>query len=127
MEQEYARHTRRGYDLLPWDMTSATLWFLLRKLTLQSMILPSNRLFFYNLSSRFLKLLALEEAEDEAALRHRLTTWSLDRLKVEGYCITDLSAYWMQETQFGRPVATFHLGPGEGLPRHKFECVFLLI
>lgn len=70
-----------------------------------------------------MRLLALEEAEDEAALRHRLTTWSLDRLKVEGYCLTDLSAYWLQENQFGRPVASFSVGPGESLPVHKFEFV----
>ena len=79
--------------------------------------------FFIDLSFfiRFLKLIALEEAEDEALLRHRLATWSVKRLEAEGYCVTGMSAYWMQANQFGRPVATFLLGPGITLPENKIE------
>ncbi|KAG6902936.1 hypothetical protein C0995_009328 [Termitomyces sp. Mi166 len=69
----------------------------------------------------FLKLLTAEQEEAEASLKERLSTWSLDRLKEEGYCLTNLSAYWLQENQFGRPVASFALGPGLALPDHKFE------
>ncbi|KDR78403.1 hypothetical protein GALMADRAFT_1319277 [Galerina marginata CBS 339.88] len=72
-------------------------------------------------SEKFLRLLSLEEAEDEAALKHRLSTWSLDRLRNEGYCLTGLNAYWLQANQFGRPVASFVLGPGIQLPENKFE------
>ncbi|KAH0579749.1 hypothetical protein H2248_002586 [Termitomyces sp. 'cryptogamus'] len=74
-----------------------------------------------NYEKRFLKLLAAEQEEAEAILKERLSTWSLDRLKEEGYCLTNLSAYWLQENQFGRPVASFALGPGLALPDHKFE------
>jgi len=73
---------------------------------------------------RYLKLLALEEAESEAALKDRLSTWSVDLLRKEGYCMTGLSAYWLKANQFGRPVAAFLLGPGLNLPESKFECVF---
>lgn len=70
---------------------------------------------------RFLKLLSLEEAEDEAALRDRLAQWGLTRLQEEGYCVTGLAAYWLEANQFGRPVAAFSLGPGILLPENKFE------
>ena len=73
------------------------------------------------LFTRFLRLIALEEAEDEASLRHRLATWSVKRLEAEGYCLTGMSAYWMQANQLGRPVATFLLGPGITLPENKIE------
>lgn len=56
-------------------------------------------------------------------LRERLATWELSRLKDEGYCLTDLTAYWMQKNQFGRPTAAFAVGPGVKLPEHRFECV----
>ncbi|PPQ98679.1 hypothetical protein CVT24_003306 [Panaeolus cyanescens] len=72
-------------------------------------------------TEQFLELLSLEEAEDEAVLRERLSTWSLHRLQLEGYCLTAMSAYWLQENQFGRPVATFARGPGVTLPEHKLE------
>ncbi|KAJ3491205.1 hypothetical protein NLJ89_g11364 [Agrocybe chaxingu] len=71
--------------------------------------------------SKFLQLLAHEEAEDEATLRHRLSTWSLKRLETEGYCVTGLSAYWLQGNQFGKPVASFLMGPGIKLPENKLE------
>jgi len=67
--------------------------------------------------------LAAEQAEDEAVLQARLSKWSLARLKEEGYSLTGVSAYWLQANQFGRPVASFMLGPGLALPENKFECV----
>lgn len=75
------------------------------------------------IEDRFLELLNMEEDEDEAVLQKRLSTWSLDRLKEAGYCLTELSAYWMKANQFGRPVASFTLGPGIMLPEHRFEYV----
>ncbi|KAF5376100.1 hypothetical protein D9615_007758 [Tricholomella constricta] len=74
-----------------------------------------------NYEDRFIKLLAAEQADAEAVLQERLSSWTLDRLKEEGYCLTELSAYWLQENQFGRPVASFALGPGLALPDHRFE------
>ncbi|GLB44126.1 putative P-loop containing nucleoside triphosphate hydrolase protein [Lyophyllum shimeji] len=74
-----------------------------------------------NYEDRFLKLLAAEQADAEAVLQERLSTWTLARLKEEGYCLTELSAYWLQENQFGRPVASFALAPGVVLPDHRFE------
>ncbi|KAJ7468512.1 P-loop containing nucleoside triphosphate hydrolase protein [Mycena latifolia] len=72
-------------------------------------------------SKRFLAMLEAEQQEDEAVLKERLSTWSLTRLQEEGYCLTGLSAYWLQESQFGRPVASFLMGPGLALSEHRFE------
>ncbi|EIN05865.1 P-loop containing nucleoside triphosphate hydrolase protein [Punctularia strigosozonata HHB-11173 SS5] len=70
---------------------------------------------------RFLPLLTAEEAEENAVVNERLASWGLDRLRDEGYCLTGLSAYWLNATQFGRPVASFSAGPGVELPEHKFD------
>jgi hypothetical protein len=67
--------------------------------------------------------LAAEQAEDEAALKERLSSWSLERLKEEGYCMTGLGAFWLEKTRFGRPVASFLLGPGIALPDSRFAYV----
>lgn len=75
---------------------------------------------FVNCDS-FLPLIEAEQAENESVLKERLANWSLNRLRQEGYCITDLSAYWLETTRFGRPVASFSLGPGIKLPEHRFE------
>ncbi|KAJ6518598.1 P-loop containing nucleoside triphosphate hydrolase protein [Mycena sanguinolenta] len=72
-------------------------------------------------SKRFLAMLQAEQQEAEAVLKERLSTWSLTRLQEEGYCLTDLSAFWLEENQFGRPVASFLLGAGIALPEHRFE------
>lgn len=74
----------------------------------------------------FLGLLAAEQAEDEALLKERLSSWSPARLKEEGYCLTGLSAFWLQANQFGRPVAAFLLGPGRALPENRFEYAQIL-
>ncbi|KAJ7442181.1 P-loop containing nucleoside triphosphate hydrolase protein [Mycena galericulata] len=72
-------------------------------------------------SKRFMAMLEAEQQEDEAVLKERLSTWSLTRLQEEGYCLTGLSSYWLEENQFGRPVASFLEGPGLTLPEHRFE------
>ena len=73
-------------------------------------------------SPRFLPMLVSEEAENEAVSKERLASWSFERLQQEGYCITDLTAYWKEDKHFDRPVATFSLGPGIMLPLdHRFE------
>jgi len=72
---------------------------------------------------RFLPLLEAEQAEGEAVLRERLATWSLARLCQEGYCLADLSAFWMDAPQFGRPVACFMWGPGVVFTEHRFQSV----
>ncbi|KAJ6491433.1 P-loop containing nucleoside triphosphate hydrolase protein [Mycena vitilis] len=77
-------------------------------------------------SKRFLGMLEAEQQEDEAVLKERLSTWSLTRLQEEGYCLTGLSAFWLEENQFGRPVASFLLGPGLSLPEHRFDTQVLL-
>uniref|UniRef100_A0A0W0FZN0 P-loop containing nucleoside triphosphate hydrolase protein n=1 Tax=Moniliophthora roreri TaxID=221103 RepID=A0A0W0FZN0_MONRR len=69
---------------------------------------------------RFIPLLRAEQDQEELVLKERLSTWSLARLKEEGYTLTGLSAYWQNETRFGRPVASFLLGPGLVLPEHRF-------
>ncbi|KAJ7783332.1 P-loop containing nucleoside triphosphate hydrolase protein [Mycena metata] len=69
-------------------------------------------------TNRFMEMLKAEQQEEEAALKERLSTWSLTRLQKEGYCLIGLSAFWLDENQFGRPVASFLLGPGS---EHHFE------
>lgn len=69
----------------------------------------------------FLPLLHAEQAEGESVLRKRLSSWSLSRLREEGYTITDLYAFWIEAPQFRNPIACFSLGPGIILPEHRFE------
>ncbi len=67
-------------------------------------------------------MIEAEQSEEQEVLRERLASWSLDRLQQEGYCITGLSAFWQERQQFGRPVASFFMGPGIMLPsEHRFE------
>ncbi|KAF8901061.1 AAA domain-containing protein [Gymnopilus junonius] len=121
MDMEEHEDIGRESNPMRWATTSMTLWFLPLKFILKSAHSSPRSMNNSHHGVRFMKLLALEEAEDEAAHKHRLTTWSLDRLRLEGYTLTDLSAYWLEENQFGRPVASFALGPGSNLPPHKFE------
>ncbi|KAJ3796484.1 P-loop containing nucleoside triphosphate hydrolase protein [Lentinula aff. detonsa] len=70
--------------------------------------------------SHFYPLLKHEQDEEESVIRERLSTWSLAKLKDEGFTLTGLSAYWLEGTRFGKPMASFSLGPGLYLPEHKF-------
>jgi hypothetical protein len=70
-------------------------------------------------SARFLPLLELELAEEEKEMRERLAKWPLKKLCNEGYCITGMSAFWI-DSKYGR-IAAFSLGPGFALPDNKFE------
>lgn len=71
--------------------------------------------------ARFLPLLEAERDEGESVLRERLATWSLPRLREEGYCLTGLSAFWLGAPHFGRPVACFTQGPGLVFAEHRFQ------
>ena len=71
------------------------------------------------LSARFLPLLEAEQAEEEKEMRERLAKWPIKKLCDRGYCITGMSAFWL-DSKFGH-VAAFGLGPGVALPDHKFE------
>jgi hypothetical protein len=67
-------------------------------------------------------LIAAEQAEEEKVFKQRLAAWPIDKLKRDGYCITELSAFWLEERHYGVPVANFSLGPGISLPgQHRFE------
>ncbi|KAI9512155.1 P-loop containing nucleoside triphosphate hydrolase protein [Russula earlei] len=68
---------------------------------------------------RFLPLLELERAEEEKEMRERLAKWPVKRLCDNGYCITGMSAFWL-DTKSGN-IAAFGLGPGVALPDNKFE------
>ncbi|KAJ4481077.1 P-loop containing nucleoside triphosphate hydrolase protein [Lentinula aciculospora] len=70
--------------------------------------------------SHFLPLIRYEQDEEESVIRERLGTWSMPKLKDEGFTLTGLSAYWLEGTRFGKPMASFSLGPGLDLPEHKF-------
>jgi hypothetical protein len=71
------------------------------------------------LFARFLPLLEAEKVEDEKELRERLAKWPIKKLCDRGYCITGMSAFWL-DTKFDH-VAAFGFGPGVALPDHKFE------
>ncbi|KAI0030729.1 AAA domain-containing protein [Vararia minispora EC-137] len=88
-----------------------------------SPLMPHDSFFreVYAYQKRFLPLLEVEQQEEEKIIQERLSSWSVQRLKSEGYCVTELSAFWMEQTHFGRPVAAFSLGPGVTLPNNRFE------
>ena len=72
-------------------------------------------------------MLELEEAIEKEEIKKRLEMMSLQKLQEEGYCLTGLSAFWLSESHFGRPVASFMVGPGVALPTHLFRCGLHLI
>lgn len=53
----------------------------------------------------------------------RLVSWSVERLKKEGYCVTGLSASFRRPDRFGRQVVSLCLGEGIPLPPHRFQYV----
>lgn len=61
-----------------------------------------------------------EKANEASLIRERMSL-PIDQLRSEGYCIDHLSAFWLDATQFGLPVAIFSLGPGQVLGVHHFE------
>ncbi|EJD43040.1 P-loop containing nucleoside triphosphate hydrolase protein [Auricularia subglabra TFB-10046 SS5] len=70
----------------------------------------------------FQELLATEQAEAERAVLDRLARWDAARLQAEGHCMVNLSAFWLESTLFGRPVAAFVPSgeAGQTLPFHRF-------
>ncbi|KAF9451330.1 P-loop containing nucleoside triphosphate hydrolase protein [Macrolepiota fuliginosa MF-IS2] len=68
--------------------------------------------------NHFLPLLESEEAESRNDILDRLSTWSLERLIQEGYCLSDTTGYWCKASQYGKPVAAFQIGPGIILPEN---------
>ncbi|KAF8512101.1 P-loop containing nucleoside triphosphate hydrolase protein [Hysterangium stoloniferum] len=74
-----------------------------------------------NYKLRFLDLLKAEEEEERKLINSRLAEWPLDKLQKNGYCLTGLSAFWLDAPQFGKRVAAFTKGPGVTLPYHRFD------
>lgn len=72
-------------------------------------------------SYSFLPAIGAEQREDEAILNERLSTWTLKRLKEEGYALTEMGAFWQTKLSFGKPTASFAIGPGVELGEHRFE------
>ncbi|KAF8335696.1 P-loop containing nucleoside triphosphate hydrolase protein [Cantharellus anzutake] len=64
---------------------------------------------------RYDPLLIQEQSVEDEAYLERLREWPLEKLIEEGYCLTGLSAFWLEATQFGKPVAVFSLGPGKAI------------
>ncbi|TIB78467.1 P-loop containing nucleoside triphosphate hydrolase protein [Wallemia mellicola] len=69
---------------------------------------------------KFTDLVKLEQQASEIKWNTRLLEWPIERLKQEGYCITDLSGYYTKR-MFGKHSAIFQLQPGEQLPSHRFR------
>jgi len=59
-----------------------------------------------------------EEKAGDREIIARLESWPLEKLNLEGYCLTDVVALWTKAVSFGRPVAVFQLGPGICLPEN---------
>ena len=70
--------------------------------------------------ARFDPLLIQEQSVEDKAYRERLREWPLEKLVDEGYCLTQLSGFWLDATQFGKPLAAFSLGPGKVLGLNHF-------
>ncbi|KAF8305833.1 P-loop containing nucleoside triphosphate hydrolase protein, partial [Clavulina sp. PMI_390] len=69
---------------------------------------------------RFIPLLDAEQAHEALMIKERLRL-PVDKLHRDGYCIPGLSAFWLEATQFGMPVAVFSLGPGVTLGSHLID------
>lgn len=61
-----------------------------------------------------------EQASEASIIRERLSL-PLEELITEGFCIDQASAFWLDATQFGLPVAVFSLGPGQTFGLNHFE------
>ncbi|KAK0476056.1 P-loop containing nucleoside triphosphate hydrolase protein [Armillaria novae-zelandiae] len=95
-----------------------------RRIAPQQTVLQEHEPFYstvHRYSNHFNGLLDAEIAAEEAAIHQRLSTWSRERLSEEGYCLTDMTAFWLEEEHFGRRTATFTRGPGVQLPETRFE------
>lgn len=79
-------------------------------------------LYHGSLKNRFVPFLEAENVEQTVIVRERLTTWDVQRLRAEGWCLTGMT-YWMKERQYNKAVAAFMAGPGEQLPTNNFACV----
>ncbi|KAL5520432.1 hypothetical protein ACEPAG_9656 [Sanghuangporus baumii] len=69
---------------------------------------------------RFRPLIDAEQEAEEDMIKRRLSKWPLDRLKNEGYCLTDVKGFWLEESKIDRYIAGFRIGPGINLPPHVF-------
>lgn len=69
---------------------------------------------------RFKGLVKLEQQASEQRFNTRMMEWPLDKLKQEGYVITDLGGYHARK-RWGKPSAIFQLQPGQHLPSHRFR------
>ncbi|KAK0236890.1 P-loop containing nucleoside triphosphate hydrolase protein [Armillaria nabsnona] len=95
-----------------------------RRIAPQQTVLQEHEPYYHTVhrySEHFNGLLDAEIAAEEAVLHQRLSTWSTERLSEEGYCLTDMTAFWLEEKHFGRRTATFTRGPGVQLPENRFE------
>ncbi|KAK0431659.1 P-loop containing nucleoside triphosphate hydrolase protein [Armillaria borealis] len=95
-----------------------------RRIAPQQTVLQEHEPYYHTVhrySEHFNGLLDAEIAAEEAVLHQRLSTWSTERLSEEGYCLTDMTAFWLEEKHLGRRTATFTRGPGVQLPENRFE------
>lgn len=74
----------------------------------------------FDIFRSFLPLIEAEEAIEQRLMTERLSTWDIEKLKKEGYCVTDVHGFWLDRTSLGRPVAAFRFGAGMALPSNCF-------
>ena len=70
--------------------------------------------------NKYAGLVKLEQHASQQRFNTRMLEWPLDKLKQEGYVITDLTGYHARK-RWGKPSAIFQLQPGEHLPPHRFR------
>ncbi|KAF8645614.1 hypothetical protein AX16_007696 [Volvariella volvacea WC 439] len=74
-------------------------------------------------SGKFEPLIKVERAVADEEINMRLSKWPVEKLENEGYCFTNMTAFWLADEQYyGQSVAAFTLGPGIPLrANHRFE------
>ena len=71
----------------------------------------------------FQPLLAAELKQGRGLIETRLTTWPVEKLEKEGYCLRNLDGYWLEnkDPTSKTAVAGFACEPGQELPWHAFQ------
>ena len=73
----------------------------------------------------FQPLLTAELKQGRGVIETRLTTWPVEKLEKEGYCLRNLDGYWQEnkDPTSKMVIAGFVCEPGQELPWHAFQYV----
>ena len=95
---------------------------LIRKNPRKKFIKPSNKLYkpVNDYVQHWTNLIKLEQSASQQKFNNKLEKWPVDKLKEEGYVVTNLSGYYTRK-MYGKHSALFQLSPGEQLPYNRFR------